>query len=138
MAAPGGAQPGDLYVEIDVEDDTRFERDGVDVVTRVRIPFADAALGAEISVPALEPESETSTLPLTIPAGTQSGTVFAIKGHGIPQLDGRGRGSLVVMVQVEVPTVLTPRARELLELLSAELRSEVPSEREGKRAAAGK
>ncbi|HXX66519.1 MAG TPA: hypothetical protein VEK07_05035, partial [Polyangiaceae bacterium] len=61
-----------------------------------------------------------------------------IKGHGIPQLDGRGRGSLVVMVQVEVPTVLTPRARELLELLSAELRSEVPSEREGKRAAAGK
>ncbi|HXX70580.1 MAG TPA: molecular chaperone DnaJ, partial [Polyangiaceae bacterium] len=77
MAAPGGAQPGDLYVEIDVEDDTRFERDGVDVVTRVRIPFADAALGAEISVPALEPESETSTLPLTIPAGTQSGTVFA-------------------------------------------------------------
>jgi len=138
MAAPGGAQPGDLYVEIDVEDDTRFERDGVDVVTRVRIPFADAALGAEISVSALEPESEPSTLPLTIPAGTQSGTVFAIKGHGIPQLDGRGRGSLVVVVQVEVPTVLTARARELLELLSAELRSEVPPEREGKRAAAGK
>lgn len=138
MAAPGGAPPGDLYVEIDVEEDSRFERDGADIVTRVRIPFADAALGAEIRVPALEPESDSPTLPLEVPAGTQSGTVFAIKGHGIPQLDGRGRGSLVVVVNVEVPIALTARARELLELLSAELRSDAPPEREGKRAAVGK
>jgi molecular chaperone DnaJ len=61
-----------------------------------------------------------------------------VKGHGIPRLDGRGRGSLVVIVQVEVPTVLTMRARELLEQLRAELRAAEPDEPEGKRAAGGK
>jgi molecular chaperone DnaJ len=138
MPGPGGAPPGDLYVEIDVEDDTRFERDGGDLVARVHVPFTDAALGAQIRVPALDAEDEQATLSLVVPAGTQSGAVFTIKSNGIPRLDGRGRGSLVVVVQVDVPTALTPRARELLEQLGAELRSEASSEREGKRAAAGK
>jgi molecular chaperone DnaJ len=138
MPGPAGAPPGDLYVEIDVEDDTRFERDGGDLVARVHVPFTDAALGAQIRVPALDPEDEQATLSLVVPAGTQSGAVFTIKSNGIPRLDGRGRGSLVVVVQVDVPTALTPRARELLEQLGAELRSEASSEREGKRAAAGK
>ncbi len=138
MSGPGGVPPGDLYVEIDVEDDPRFERDGGDLVARVHVPFVDAALGGEIRVPALEAEDEQASLPVTIAAGTQSGAVLTIKGHGIPRLDGRGRGSLVVVVQVDVPTALTTRARELLEQLGAELRSESSSEREGKRAAAGK
>jgi molecular chaperone DnaJ len=138
MPGPAGAPPGDLYVEIDVEDDTRFERDGGDLVARVHVPFTDAALGAQIRVPALDAEDEQATLSLVVPAGTQSGAVFTIKSNGIPRLDGRGRGSLVVVVQVDVPTALTPRARELLEQLGAELRSEASSEREGKRAAAGK
>jgi len=137
IPGPGGVSPGDLYVELDVEDDPRFERDGADLVARVRVPFTDAALGGEISVPALEPDDESATLPLMVPAGTQSGAVFTMKGSGIPRLDGRGRGSLVVVVQVEVPTTLTARARELLEQLSVELRAQTP-EREGKRAAAGK
>jgi molecular chaperone DnaJ len=135
QAGPQGTSAGDLYVEIDVENDPRFERDGVDLVARVHVPFTDAALGAEILVPALEPDHDDATLPLSLPQGTQSNAVFTMKGHGIPRLDGRGRGSLVVVVQVEVPTALSPRARELLSELDAELRGEAASR---KRAVAGK
>lgn len=135
QAGPQGAPAGDLYVEVDVEGDARFERDGVDLVARVNVPFTDAALGAEAHVPALEPEADTATLPLTLPPGTQSGAVFTMKGHGIPRLDGRGRGSLVVVVQVEVPTALSPRARQLLAELDEELRGEAASR---KRAASDK
>ena len=141
MPGPGGASPGDLYVEVDVEDDPRFERDGADLVARVRVPLTDAALGAEIRVPALEAEDEQATLSLAIPAGTQSGAVFTMKGHGVPRLDGRGRGSLVVVVQVEVPTALTARARELLEELAVELRPGAEpdrDEKDEKRAVGGK
>jgi molecular chaperone DnaJ len=140
QGVPGqsGASAGDLYVEVDVEDDPRFERDGADLVTRVRLPFTDAALGTQLRVPALEPEDENAQLGFDVPAGTQSGAVFSMKGHGIPRLDGRGRGALVIVVQVEVPTALSPRARELLEQLSVELRAQGHGERENKRAAAGK
>ena len=68
-AGPGGAPPGDLYVEIEVEEDERFERDGVDLVTRVHLAFTDAALGAEVMVPALEPEETQTSLPLTVRRG---------------------------------------------------------------------
>jgi molecular chaperone DnaJ len=138
MPGPNGASAGDLQVEVDVEDQSGFERDGADLVTRVHIPLTDAALGAEIRVPALEPDDEDASLPLVIPPGTQSSAMFTLKGRGIPRLDGRGRGSLVVIVQVEVPTVLTTRARELLEQLRAELSPESDAETEGKRAAGGK
>jgi molecular chaperone DnaJ len=123
MPGPNGSASGDLYVEVDVEADPRFERDGADLVVRVHVPFTDAALGAEIPVPALEPAEEQASLPLAIPAGTQSNAVFTMKGHGIPRLDGRGRGSLVVVVQVDVPIALSARARELLTELDAELKS---------------
>jgi molecular chaperone DnaJ len=122
MAGPGGAPAGDLYVEIEVEEDERFERDGVDLVTRVHVAFTDAALGAELTAPALEPEETETSLPLSIPPGTQSGAVFTLKGHGVPRLDGRGRGSLVVVVQVDVPTALTARAKKLLAELDEELK----------------
>ncbi len=138
MPGPHGAPAGDLYVEIDVEDDARFERDGADLVARVHVPFTDAALGAAIRVPALEPGRRGRQRPVTIPPGTQSGAVFTMKGHGIPRLDGRGRGSLVVVVQVDVPTELSARARELLAELDAELRGRGRTDRDGKRAAAGK
>jgi molecular chaperone DnaJ len=148
MPGPSGAPAGDLYVEIDVEDDPRFERDGVDIVTRVHVSFADAALGAEVQVPVLEPpeneggaeagqeqqeqedaagEPSDATQPLMLPSGTQSGSVMTVKGQGIPRLDGRGRGSLVVVVQVDVPTALSSRARELLGELDTELRGEAAS-----------
>ena len=129
MPGPGGAPAGDLYVEVDVESDPRFERDGADLVARVRVPFTDAALGAEVPVPALEPESDATTFPLSIPAGTQPGALFNMKGRGIPRLDGRGRGSLVVVVDVDVPTALTARARQLLAELATELDGEAASAR---------
>ena len=89
--------------------------------------FTDAALGAEVSVAAIEPDPSIASQSLVIPAGTQSGAVFTLKGRGLPRLDGRGRGSLVVVVQVDVPTALTPRARELLSELDAELRAPAAS-----------
>jgi molecular chaperone DnaJ len=134
MPGPSGAPPGDLYVEVDVEDDPRFERDGVDLVARLPVVITDAALGAEVQVAAMEPDDQEATLTVHVPPGTQSGAVFTMKGHGMPRLDGRGRGALVVVVQVTVPTVLTARARELLEQLADELR---PHDAE-KRAASGK
>lgn len=120
---PGAHGPGDLYVEVDVEDDPRFERDGCDVVTKVTVPFAVAALGGEVRVPCLEKKngSEDPTLPVELSPGTQPGHVIQMKGKGLPRLDGRGRGSLVVVVQVEVPKELSPRARELIDELQTEL-----------------
>ncbi len=134
MPGPGGTEPGDLYVEIDVEEDPRFERDGVDLITRTHVTFSEAALGAEIQVPSLE---EEGMITVAIPAGTQPGAVLAIKGQGVPRLDGRGRGSLAVVVQVDVPNTLTARARELLEELNGELHA-ASQETSARRAAAGK
>lgn len=139
MPGPSGAPPGDLYVEIDLEEDGRFERDGADLVTRVHVSFADAALGAEIRVPSLGESLEDppeTTVPCRIPAGTQSGTVIQIKGQGVPRLDGHGRGSLVAVVQVDVPTRLTERAKALLVELETELASSEAPE-VGKARAAG-
>jgi molecular chaperone DnaJ len=125
MPGPAGTQPGDLYVEIDVEEDGRFERDGADLVTRVHVSFADAALGAEVRVPSLGEKIDDppdTTVACKIPAGTQSGSVFTIRGQGVPRLDGRGRGSLVAVVQVDVPTALSERAKALLHELDAEFK----------------
>ena len=135
MPAPDGAPGGDLYVEVDVEGDERFERDGVDLVTRVHVPFTDVALGAEVRVPALEPDDPESALKVTLAPGTQSGAVLTLKGHGIPRLDGKGRGSLIVVVQVDVPTALSARARQLLQELGEELKGEASL---GRRAASAK
>lgn len=121
---PGAHGPGDLYVEVDIEDHPNFERDGVDVVTKITIPFATAALGGEVLVPCLEKKNGDGvepTLPITLPPGTQPGHVIQMKGKGLPRLDGRGRGSLVVVVQVEVPKELSKRARELIDELQIEL-----------------
>ncbi len=140
LPGPPNAPAGDLYVEIEVEEDPRFERDGADLVTRVHVSFVEAALGAEVPAPALgepEDESESPTVPLRIPAGTQSGSVITLKGQGVPRLDGRGRGSLVAVVQVDVPTALTERAKKLLAELEEELKG--PAESAGKaRVAAAK
>ena len=135
MPGPQGTEAGDLYVELDVEEDPRFERDGADLVTRVNVTFSDAALGAEIEVVSLE--SEDTKVKVSLPPGTQPGSVVTVKGQGIPRLDGRGRGSLAVVVQVEVPTVLTERARQLLEELDHEIRRE-SSEGTTRQAAGGK
>lgn len=135
QGAPGPKGAGDLYVEVDVEEDPRFERDGADLVARAHVTLTQAALGAEIEVPALEPSGE-SKLSLAIPAGTQPGHVVTLKGKGVPRLDGRGRGSMVVEIHVDVPTQLSGRAKELLLELERELSGAAESGETKKRASA--
>jgi molecular chaperone DnaJ len=112
----GGAQggtAGDLYVVIHVKEHEQFERQGSNLYAAVPVTFAQAALGSEIMVKTLAGEQ-----PLKIPAGTQTGTVFRLKGHGMPVLGGRGHGDLFVSVALRTPTTLTREQRRLLEELS--------------------
>jgi molecular chaperone DnaJ len=104
---------GDLYVVIQVAEHERFERQGGNLYASVPITFAQAALGAEIPVRTLQDEEK-----LKIPLGTQTGTVFRLKGKGMPMLGGRGRGDLFVSVSVITPTSLTREQRKLLEQLA--------------------
>lgn len=134
MPGPRGAPSGDLYVDVQVADDPRFERDGADLATRIKVLFSDAALGAEVSVPVLDPENPEATTEIKVPAGTQPGAVLMLKGQGVQRLDGRGRGQLAVVVDVEVPTALTERARQLLTELHAELHA---SSGQAKKSSAG-
>lgn len=104
---------GDLYVVIHVVAHEHFERQGSNLYAAVPITFAQAALGSDISVKTLEHEDK-----LKIPVGTQTGTVFRLKGKGMPMLGGRGRGDLFVSVTVVTPTSLTREQRKLLEQLA--------------------
>jgi molecular chaperone DnaJ len=108
----GGAS-GDLYVVIHVAEHEHFERQGSNLYAAVPITFAQAALGADISVRTLDAEDKVK-----IPVGTQTGTVFRLKGKGMPMLGGRGRGDLFVSVTVVTPTSLTREQRKLLEQLA--------------------
>ncbi|MDE0133158.1 MAG: molecular chaperone DnaJ [bacterium] len=120
-AAPLDGMAGDLYVEVEVRSDSRFERQGDHLIHRVAIGFTEAALGAEIKIPLLEGGFQT----LRIPPGIQPGWVKRLTGHGTPQMGGRRRGDLLVAVDVEVPKALTPDEEDLLRQL-AELRGEAP------------
>jgi len=114
-----GGPAGHLYVDIEVTPDERFERQGYDLVHEVHLSFPQAALGAELEIPTVDPDEPTEKL--RVPAGVQPGDTLALSGRGLPQLDGRGRGDLVALVQVDVPKELSPRARELLEQLEKSL-----------------
>jgi molecular chaperone DnaJ len=108
-AGPRGGPNGDLYVFVSVLPDTRFERHGEDLLTRLDVAFTDAALGATVPVPTLDGEHE-----LTLDAGTQPSTVKRLRGFGLPALRGRRRGDLHVVVNVMVPRNLSEEQRELL------------------------
>lgn len=108
-AGANGGSPGDLYVAIAVRPHEVFTRDGFDLLCDLPITFVEAALGAKVTVPTLEGQGE-----LTIPEGTQSGTTFCIKGKGTQTLNGRGRGDLLVTVEVEVPKGLDKKQKEAL------------------------
>ena len=97
-----GGPPGDLYVVLHVRAHEIFQRDGDDLLCEVPVSFVQAALGAEIEVPTLDGPGHAQ-----IPAGTQPGTTFRVKGKGVRNLQGYGQGDLRVRVQVEVPTRLT-------------------------------
>lgn len=108
-----GGAPGDLYVVIHVAEHDQFERQGSNLYEAVPITFAQAALGADIMVKTLDDDEK-----LKIPMGTQTGTVFRLRGKGMPALGGRGRGDLFVSVTVMTPTSLTREQRKLLEQLA--------------------
>ncbi len=105
-----GGPPGDLYVVLHVQPHDIFERDGDDLVCEVPISFVQAALGAEIEVPTL-----TGKAQIRIPAGTQSGTIFRLKGKGVKNVQGYGQGDLHVRVVVEVPADLNSAQRQKLQ-----------------------
>ncbi len=109
-----GGTAGDLYVVIHVKEHEQFERQGGNLYAAVPVSFAQAALGAEIAVDTLGGQPQQ----LKIPAGTQTGTVFRLKGQGMPVLGGRGHGDLFVSVSLRTPTSLTREQRRLLEELS--------------------
>lgn len=117
--AIAGGQAGDLYVDVEVEGDERFEREQLDLLTRVQVSFAAAATGTRLALELLD----GSPFEVDVPAGTQPGDVISFKGKGVPRLDGRGKGALHVLVQVQVPRKLSDRARQLLIEFDAELQA---------------
>ena len=112
-----GGPPGDLYVVIDVEEHPFFQRDGNDLACQIPVNFTTLALGGEIKVPTIGGEQET----LKIPEGTATGSLFRLRGKGMPDVSGRGRGDLLVTVQVLTPRKLTREQRKLLEQLAEAL-----------------
>ena len=118
---PGGA-PGDLYVEMHVEPDDRFERRGEELWHTVEVGLSEATLGKQIKVPLVGGGSHL----LEIPPGTQPDSVFRISRQGMPRLQRRGQGDLVVHVDVRVPLSVSAEEEELLRRF-AELRAEAPA-----------
>ena len=107
--SPNGGPPGDCYCFISVLPHPLFERDGQNLVCRVPITYAQAALGTTLEVPTLEGRGEVE-----IPAGTQSGQVFKLGGKGMPDPRRRGLGDLLVQVVIEVPKKLSKEEQTLL------------------------
>lgn len=105
-----GGPPGDLYVVIHVKEHEVFEREAEHLFCEVPLPFTSAALGGELRVPTLEGQAQ-----LKIPAGTQSGSTFKLRGRGMPMLNTTARGDLMVRVLVEVPSALNGEQRKKLE-----------------------
>ncbi len=108
-----GGQSGDLFVVIHVEEHELFERQGANLYSSAPISFAQAALGTDLQVKTLDGEETVN-----IPPGTQTGTVFRLKGNGVPILGGRGKGDMFVAVSLITPKTLTKEQRQLLEQLA--------------------
>jgi molecular chaperone DnaJ len=113
-----GGGYGDLYVHVRVKSHPRFVRDGYDLVHDLHIPLTQAVLGAHLSFDTLDGEED-----LVIPRGTQSGRVFRLRNRGVPHVEGRGRGDLLVRVSVDTPTEISREEEQLLRQL-AEVRGE--------------
>jgi molecular chaperone DnaJ len=109
-AGPFGAPAGDLYIFLHVSRHRVFEREGTTLITRVPITFTTAALGGEIEIPGLDGVKHE----IAIPAGIQSGKQLRKRGAGMPVLQGRGHGDMVVEIVVETPSKLSARQKELL------------------------
>jgi molecular chaperone DnaJ len=117
---PRGGPRGDVIVLFEVEEDARFERDGEDLYCEVLVNYAQLVLGADVTVPAVAGE-----LSLRVPAGTQSGQVFHLKGRGLPRVNASGVGDLHVRVQLWTPERVSGREEQLIREL-AELQQQAP------------
>ena len=114
---PNGGPAGDLYVVLEVKEHTFFERRGADLYCTIPLSITQASLGTELQVPGLSVDER-----LKVPEGTQSGAVFRIKGKGLPDPHGGGRGDLYYHVRVLTPTKLTREQRKIMEQLDATLK----------------
>ena len=118
-----GAPRGDLFVSVKVLEDTRFQRDGDDVVSVLDLPFTRAALGTAITVETLDGEQQ-----IELPAGTQPGEVVVLRGKGMRRLGGRGRGDHRIHLNVLVPRRLSDEQRRMLEQFDRDAAAETYSE----------
>ncbi len=123
-----GGPAGDLLVTVRVRPHPLFERDDTSVLYRMNINVVQAALGAEVEVPTLD-----GKVKYTIPEGTQSGTVFRLRGKGIPRLNSSGRGDQFVTVNVEIPRGLSAEQKELLTELGETLDGDFNKAKKGRR-----
>ncbi len=121
-AGERGAPSGDVYVEVGVEPDERFDRDGDELHHRIEIGISEAVFGTTIEVPVIDGATET----IDLPAGTQPETVYRLAKKGMPRLKRRGRGDMLVHIGVAVPTDLTDEQEDALRSY-AELREEQPT-----------
>ena len=113
-AGANGGPAGDLYLVLYVRDHEFFERHGNDLLYECSISFAQAALGDTLQVPVINGLEE-----LKIPEGTQSGQTFTLRGKGLPDINGRGKGDEHIRVKVQVPTKLSAEQRDLLKQFAA-------------------
>ena len=127
-AAPGGGQAGNLYVTVHVTNDPNFERDGADLHTLVMLSFPQAALGATVKAHALDGDIDVS-----VPAGTQPGDTMSLRGKGLPKLQSRGVGDLILHFRLVVPKTLSSEQEQSLRAYAAAGGDQVepPSERSG-------
>ncbi|MFZ5756866.1 MAG: molecular chaperone DnaJ [Pseudomonadota bacterium] len=123
-AGPQGGPAGDLYVQVSVRAHEFFERDGNDLHCEVPISFVDAALGGEYEVPTMD-----GRVKLKIPAETQTGKLFRVRGKGVPSVRGGGQGDLICRVVLETPVNLSGKQKELLRAFQDSLKGEANSPR---------
>ena len=125
-ASENGGQTGDLYVVISIREHPVFERHENDLFCKTVISIPTAVLGGSVEVPTI-----TGKAKMQIPPGTQSHTVFRLKGQGMPKLHGRGRGDQFVKVVVKTPEKITKEQKELMERLKKTMGDEIPETKKG-------
>ena len=122
-AGKNGGPAGDLIVGVRVKPSNQFRRDGTTVLYEQPVTFFQAAMGAELEIPTID-----GKVKYTLPAGTQTGTTFRLRGKGIPELRGRGRGDQYVTIRVQVPTSMNAEQKEALRAFAQAMGENVPEE----------
>lgn len=117
---PQGGPSGDLYVVTHIRRHSIFSREGNDLIVQANIPVTTAILGGEIEVPTIEGKK----VKMKIPAGTESGQIFRLKGKGMPFVGGYGKGDQHVLIHIQIPKSVNRKAKELVEQLAKELGDE--------------